>query len=100
MSDQLSCHAAVREAFEYGPAPARGLRLRWDLIAIARRVLAARDGLDPFAAPALISPGLRPAPDALPVSDLTRTVVRFLKEEGDRPPARTSNSVPPPVANP
>jgi hypothetical protein len=52
------------------------------LIAIARRVLAARDGLDPVAAASLIPAGVRPRPDALPVSDMTRTLVNFLKEEG------------------
>jgi hypothetical protein len=64
------------------PAAARGLRLRWDLIAIARRVLAARDGADPLAVASLLPPGARARPDALPVSDLTRHVVSFLKEVG------------------
>ena len=71
---------ALRQPFDW-PSPARGLRLRWDLIAIARRVLAARDGVDPVAAAALIPPGARPRPDALPVSDLTRHLVHFLKVE-------------------
>jgi hypothetical protein len=73
---------SFREPLDW-PAPARNLRLRWDLIAIARRVLAARDGLDPAAAALIIPPGVRPRPGALPVSELTRTVVNFLKGEGD-----------------
>jgi hypothetical protein len=81
--NQSLCETLVRDPFVFGIAPARGLLLRWDLIAIARRVLAARDGLDPLAPPTLLAPGARFAPDALPVSDLTRKVVHFLKGEGD-----------------
>jgi hypothetical protein len=72
----------AREDFGLGPTSGRGLRLRWDLIAIARRVLAARDGLDPVGAATLLPAGVPPPADALPVSDLTRQVVHFLKEEG------------------
>ncbi|MBO0697319.1 MAG: hypothetical protein J2P46_02890 [Zavarzinella sp.] len=79
-----SCSAApVRDPFALGPTGGRALRLRWDLVAIARRVLAARDGRDPVVAATLLPAGVRPRPDALPVSDLTRAVVHFLKEDGD-----------------
>jgi hypothetical protein len=81
--NQSLCELPVRPEFGLGPASGRGLRLRWDLIAIARRVLAARDGVDPVAASALIPAGVRAPPDALPVSELTRAVVTFLKEDGD-----------------
>jgi hypothetical protein len=82
MSDLMLCEAPVRDPLVAGAAPHLNLRLRWDLIAIARRVLAAREGLDPVAAASLVPPGVRPRPEALPVSDLTRHVVTFLKGEG------------------
>jgi hypothetical protein len=81
MPAQSLCDPPARDPLTFGPGPARALRLRWDLVAVARRVLAARDGTDPVAAASLLPPGVRPPPDALPVSDLTRHAVTFLREE-------------------